>query len=144
MIHFIRKTREVCYKCRVRWSILFILLACTPMPGGPPSVGDVCHINGMAACASETRLFICEAQRFVILSDCKGVLGCRMNGETAQCDTTGNSVGDVCAPSSEGKLRCDPDAGRNILRCVDAGLWVERACENGTQCGAVDAGLVCF
>ncbi len=62
----------------------------------------------------------------------------------AECDTSGNSVGDRCAPTSEGKVRCDPDGGLNILRCVEGSLAVIFECQAPTNCGINDAGLTCI
>ncbi len=109
------------------------------------TVGTTCTNEGVGRCEADggTRLLQCTGGRYEIYADCKGELGCRVSGDTVDCDTTGNSVGDRCPPTSEGLVRCDPDAGANILRCVSGSLVVEFPCEGGRVCGLTDAGLTC-
>ena len=45
---------------------------------------------------------------------------------------------------TETKVRCDPDGGLNILRCVEGSLAVIFECEAPTSCGINDAGLTCI
>jgi hypothetical protein len=91
-----------------------------------------------------SRLLQCTESTWVTYADCHGPRGCSIRTDTADCDTSGNSVGDHCAPDSEGKVRCDPDGGLNILRCVDGGLNVIFTCSPPSQCGVNDGGLTCF
>jgi len=83
-------------------------------------------------------------KKYVLFADCKGPNGCSVSSDTADCDTTGNTVGDHCAPTSEGKVRCDPDGGLNILRCVSGQLDVIYTCTPPAICGFSDAGLTCI
>jgi hypothetical protein len=122
---------------------LALLLGCPPPVTA--SVGGPCTSEGVGRCETDggTRLLQCSGGAYVVYADCKGAKGCRIEGDTVDCDTSGNSVGDRCPPTSEGLVRCDPDAGSNILRCEGGTLRVEFPCENGRVCGLTDAGLTC-
>jgi hypothetical protein len=128
----------------MRWTaLLSVLLACSPTPN--PSLGEKCTAENVGRCdADAPRLLQCTNGAFRIYADCKGPNGCMVNNDTAECDTSGNSVGDRCAPTSEGKVRCDPDGGLNILRCLDGGLEVIFECPAPKICGVNDAGLTCI
>ncbi len=124
------------------------LLSVTACPGprslSVSSSGGACTNENEGACESPTRLLICHNKVWVVASDCKGPDGCRLNQDTYDCDLRGNSIGDTCPAQSEGKVRCDPDGGVNILRCVDSVLRLEYACPTATVCDFIeDAGLSC-
>ena len=128
----------------MRWTVLLILALGCPAPI-PPVVGARCPDENIGRCDSEAmRLLQCTSATWRIYADCRGANGCSVTGDTAECDTSGNTVGDRCAPTSEGKVRCDPDGGINILRCLDGGLEVIFECQPPTICGANDAGLTCI
>ena len=122
-------------------------LACSMPPPVTPKPGDTCAQENVGACETPTRLLACQSQKWVVVSDCKGAEGCRRMGDTVDCDTRGNGVGDRC--SSPGRVRCDPDGGLRVLRCnPDSGiLVVEVPCEvvggTQTQCVLFDGGLKC-
>lgn len=134
----------------MRWFRLVLVLlplalfaACPPPP--PPTLGAMCNTETIGRCdVTAPRLLQCTNGSFVLYADCKGPNGCAVSEETADCDTTGNSVGDHCAPTSEGKVRCDPDGGLNILRCVSGTLDVIFTCMPPSICGMSDAGLTCI
>ena len=129
----------------MRWSfIALMLLGCPAAP--VPVAGGPCSAENIGRCDSEApRLLQCVNSTFHIYADCKGPRGCSVTSDTADCDTSGNSVGDRCAPTSEGKVRCDPDGGLNILRCNDGGLDAIFECMPPQICGITDAGeLTCF
>ena len=129
----------------MRWSVIVMLfLGCKPAP--VPVVDGPCSSENIGRCDSEApRLLQCTNGTFHIYADCKGPRGCSVTADTADCDTSGNSVGDRCAPTSEGKVRCDPDGGLNILRCNDGGLDAIFECQPPQACGITDAGeLTCF
>src|SRR5262245_54783988 len=128
----------------MRWLVLLpLFFACPQAPA--PSVGTACTSENVGRCdADAPRLLQCTNGAFRIYADCKGPNGCAVNSDTAECDTSGNSVGDRCAPTSEGKVRCDPDGGLNILRCIDGGLEVIFECPPPSACGINDAGLTCI
>lgn len=109
------------------------------------TAGGKCTSENIGRCDSEApRLLQCTDGTFRIYADCKGPRGCTLAKDTADCDTSGNSVGDRCAPTSESKVRCDPDGGLNILRCDDGGLSVIFECRPPSACGINDAGLTCI
>ena len=113
---------------------LALLLGACPTPAGP-GPGVSCGSAPGGACDESTpRLLQCANGRYEIVSDCHGVGGCSQEGDTVKCDTSGNTVGDRCAPQSEGKVRCHPDAGVSILRCTQGLLSVEFVCPSGTSC----------
>lgn len=128
----------------MRWTVFcLLLLGCPPAPA--PTVGSACTAENIGRCDAEfERLLQCTNGTFRVYADCHGPKGCTLEADTADCDTSGNSVGDRCAPTSEGKVRCDPDGGLNILRCVDSGLEVIFECQAPTRCGINDAGLTCI
>jgi hypothetical protein len=130
----------------MRWSVCVLLLSLFGCPAdAPPAVGAACKPENIGRCDSEApRLLQCTGGIFHIYADCKGPKGCSVTSDTADCDTSGNSVGDRCAPTSEGKVRCDPDGGLNILRCNDGGLDVIFECMPPNVCGINDAGLTCI
>lgn len=121
-------------------------LACSMPPPVTPKPGDACAQENVGACETPTRLLACQSQKWVVVSDCKGAEGCRRMGDTVDCDTRGNSVGDRC--SNPGRVRCDPDGGVQILRCSPdtSALVVEFSCPANptqTRCVIGDAGLTC-
>ncbi|GMU59082.1 MAG: hypothetical protein IT380_10495 [Myxococcales bacterium] len=122
------------------------LAAAACSPATPPAAGGPCRTAGGAACDADTsQMLQCDGTSYLVFSDCKGPGGCRVEGETVNCDTTGNTAGDRCAPTSEGKVRCEPNGGDDILRCLDGGLTSVFTCPTGTICGLVpDAGLTCI
>lgn len=122
----------------------FTLFAGCP---GPVTLepGAPCRSESTAGCEANTRrLLQCVNKAYVVVSDCRGPGGCAEADGAVTCDTSGNTAGDRCPPSSEGKLRCDPDAGVQILRCVDGGLTSVFVCPRLTVCGVTDAGLSCY
>jgi hypothetical protein len=131
----------------MRWCfVVAVCLAIACAPAQPPVAGGPCRRSGGAACDEATaQLLECDGSTWRIYSDCKGSRGCATDGGEVTCDTSGNTAGDRCPPTSEGKVRCEPDGGANILRCLDGGLSVIFTCPTGTICGFVpDAGLTCI
>ena len=129
----------------MRWPVFVVLLflGCPATP--PPTAGSSCGAENIGRCdAVAPRLLQCINGVFVIYADCKGPRGCSVSSATADCDTSGNSAGERCAPTSEGKVRCDPDGGLNILRCDDGGLEVIFECSPPSVCALGDAGLSCY
>lgn len=108
--------------------------ACTPPPTEYVE-GGLCRDEGTGAChQSQPTALLCSSGTFSVFSDCKGLNGCQVDGGSLSCDTSGNSVGDRCAPTSEGKVRCDPDGGVNILRCDGGVLGIEFVCPGAMRC----------
>ncbi len=123
---------------------LFLLLACGTTSAPPVTAGAACNEENAGACESATRLLGCQSRVWVVVSDCKGALGCRRTGDSVDCDTRGNSVGDSC--STETRVRCDPDGGTQILRCRGGRLTFEQACPTlpvQQFCVQTDGGLTC-
>lgn len=120
---------------------LLLLAACPPSQG---EEGGRCALAGTAACeASSHRALVCgDALVWTAYSDCKGSGGCQVDADgTLSCDTTLNSVGDRCAPTSEGKARCEPVDRTSVLRCDGGVLQVAQPCPGG--CEPADGGLLC-
>lgn len=124
---------------------LLLMIACSGGDARPiAAVGGPCTTENAGVCASPTRLLSCHNQAWVAATDCKGPDGCRLVGESYECDLRGNSLGDLCPVTSEGKVRCDPDGGVNILRCRQGVLSLEFVCPEPSLCSFVeDAGLTC-
>ncbi len=138
--------RRLALACLVALGACVASLAACSAPTPPPvTVGSTCRTEEAAACDSAgPRMLVCRSASYVMYSDCRGPGGCRLEGDTVSCDTSGNSAGDTCPPQSEGKVRCDPDGGHDILRCVDGGLTAIYTCPTGTLCVfKPDAGLTC-
>ena len=112
-----------------------VLVACAASPGTTCTVPDnpACQVDA-------STLLKCFDGGYVVVSDCHGPGGCSTDGGTVTCDTTGNSAGDRCAPQSEGKVRCDPDAGANILQCAGGVLNVLQTCPASTSCVIISDG----
>lgn len=129
----------------MRWLPLLLLLSACPAPVAPRAGGD-CPTENLGRCDTEApRLLQCLDGTWAVYADCKGPRGCALSEDTADCDTSGNTAGDRCPPTSEGLVRCDPDAGANILRCIDGTLDVIYACMPPSTCGfKPDAGLSCW
>lgn len=111
------------------------------------ALGGTCSAENVGRCdPAAPRLLQCTNGAFALYADCKGPLGCSMTNGTADCDTSGNTVGDRCAPASEGKVRCDPVTRANILRCRNGVLALEYTCTAPTAtCGTNSAGdLTCI
>lgn len=129
---------------RMRWSLLaaVVLMGCpekSPIVAGAP-----CTSETVGRCDLDApRLLQCTMGTYQIYADCYGPKGCSVTSDTAECDISGNSIGSHCPPTSEGKVRCDPDGGLSILRCVSGTLKVEFACPDASVCGLTDAGLTC-
>ena len=129
----------------MRWSVVCVLFLLGCPAAVPATIGATCRPENIGRCDTEApRLLQCTGGFFRLYADCKGPRGCSVAADTADCDTSGNSVGDRCAPTSEGKVRCDPDGGLNILRCNDGGLDVIFECTPPRICGINDAGLTCL
>ena len=125
---------------------VFVGLACGTTMTPAPMPGAACAQENVGACETPTRLLACREQVWTVISDCKGPNGCRRSGDTVECDTSLNGLGDRC--NNVGRVRCDPDGGLQILRCKDGGvLELELSCEerSGVQlkCVLSDAGLTC-
>ena len=130
----------------MRWSVLLLLFLGCP-PAAYPTEGASCTTENVGRCEGDAglRLLQCTNGAFRVYADCKGPNGGSVTSDTANCDTSGNSVGDRCAPTSEGKVRCDPSGGINILKCLDGGLAVIFECASPTRCGITDGGeLTCI
>lgn len=123
----------------------FVLVSCGPTAPETPMVGAKCPEENVGVCESSTRLLQCVALQWVVASDCKGPDGCRRDGTTVKCDTSGNTLGDRC--QNVGRVRCEPDGGTQILRCSDGGVLVtEFRCpfnQVQTRCVVGDGGLTC-
>lgn len=129
------------------FGVALLALACGTMTTTTtPKAGEPCKDENVGACESSTRLLACRSLVWTVVSDCKGADGCRRVGDTVDCDTRGNGVGDFC--SNPGRVRCDPDGGLQILRCSQSGvLAVEFSCPatpTQTSCVLGDAGLTCM
>lgn len=131
----------------MRWSVALPLLAAvavgcavaTSLDEGAP-----CRSEGAGACSADAgTLLQCVSGTWTAFADCRGARGCERTADTADCDTSGNTLGDRCPPTSEGRVRCDPDGGVNILRCVEGALVIEYECQGGSTCALTDAGLTC-
>ena len=130
----------------MRWSVITMALLSTACLQ-PTAVGadGPCSSDDSAACDPQTqRLLQCHGGRYEVSSDCKGAGGCTVDDQTVRCDASGNGAGDRCPTESFGKIRCEPDAGRRILRCADGVLTVDGECPAPTICGLVDGGLGCI
>ncbi len=123
---------------------LLLLLACSAPPT-VVTVGSACRYDADLTCETGSpRLLECRAQKWALSADCRGPGGCVSDAMQTVCDTSGDTVGDHCSASSEGKARCDPVAPFRIIRCARGVFEVAIECPQQTRCGLdPDAGLVC-
>lgn len=130
----------------MRWTLpVLAAFLCGCLEMNTQSVGSACSGDDTGACdMAQSRLLQCSGGTYVVYSDCKGERGCSVSEQTVSCDSSGNTAGDICAPESVGKVRCEPDAGPRILRCIDRVLTVEFTCPEPTICGFSDGGLTCI
>jgi hypothetical protein len=130
---------------RPLWRVLPVVLLACAGAAVVPHPGVACAQNDTATCDPDNHQFLeCQANTYVAVADCHGPAGCAVVNDVASCDTSGDSLGDRCPPSSEGKVRCDPDGGHLILRCIDGGLSSIFECPTSTRCAIEDAGLSCY
>lgn len=116
-------------------------------PATPADVlGGTCSTENAARCdPTAPRLLQCTNGIFTLFADCKGSRGCTTTSTGADCDTSGNTLGDHCAPTSEGKARCDPVTRANILKCTNGVLVLVHTCTPSSKCGLTTAGeLTCI
>jgi hypothetical protein len=128
----------------MRWLLIALVSCGCSAPSLSAVEGTDCPTENLGRCDDGDRLLQCVDGRYQVISDCKGERGCSVMGSTVDCDTAGNSVGDRCAPMSEGRVRCDPDGGTQILRCNGGRLGVEYVCPMSRVCGLSEAGLTCL
>lgn len=118
------------------------LAAC---PATQAQQGQPCGPVGTAACeTSGSRLLTCTPSSvWAVYSDCGPTdAGCVVASDgTIVCDTSRNTEGHACAPTSEGKARCEPVTRTSVLRC-DGGV-LQRVMECPGGCAPTDGGLLC-
>jgi hypothetical protein len=92
---------------------------------GTPKAGDSCNVTGFL-CESGTAALECKVGKWVQLP-CKGINGCKREGELVKCDMTGNVENDACASLAERKGLCTAD-GKATLECIDGTLKKTNVC----------------
>lgn len=91
-----------------------VVFALTSVACGTPKAGDSCNVSGFV-CESSASALECKVGSWVSLP-CKGINGCKREGDVVKCDMTGNAEGDNCASSAVGKGLCTAD-GLGTLEC---------------------------
>ena len=99
---------------------------------GTPVAGEKCEATGFL-CESAASAMECRVGVWTSLP-CKGVNGCKREGDLVKCDMTGNAEGDACASSAEGKGLCTSD-GQGTLECRDGKLLKTNTCRTCSVSG---------
>jgi hypothetical protein len=101
---------------------------------GSPTAGEQCSQTGFL-CESAASALECRVGTWASLP-CKGPNGCKREGDLVKCDMTGNSEGDNCASSAEGKGLCTSD-NAGVLQCRDGKLVKTNTCRSCSVSGDV-------
>lgn len=110
----------------------------------PAEVGGLCGTIGAEQCeAGGDRLLVCVQSAWALKLECRGPMRCQMSGPTASCDSSGNTKGDRCESSEEGKERCDPANASVILRCRSGVLVGSLQCPVTSRCQAISGTTTC-
>jgi hypothetical protein len=113
--------------------LLLVLVALTTLAGcGGAKEGESCDRTGFL-CADATAALECRAGKWLKLP-CRGTGGCQRSGEVITCDMSGNSAGDACASSAEGKGLCS-STGTATLECREGALVQTNTCRTCTVSG---------
>jgi hypothetical protein len=99
---------------------------------GSPKAGDQCDTTGFL-CESNAAALECKVGAWVALP-CRGLGGCKRQGNTVTCDMSANVEGDACASTAEGKGLCTTD-GLGTLECRDGRLVKTNTCRTCTVVG---------
>lgn len=106
-----------------------VVFALTSVACGTPKAGDTCNVSGFV-CESSASALECKVGTWVSLP-CKGINGCKREGDVVKCDMTGNAENDACASSAEGKGLCTSD-GQGTLECREGKLVKTNTCRSCT------------
>lgn len=98
--------------------------------GCEPKVGDACEA-GKAACQDKSNALVCSDGKLVAMP-CKGAKGCAIEGDSVNCDYSGNQAGDTCTSSSEGAAQCSAD-NKSLVMCK-GGKFMVVACRGPAAC----------
>jgi hypothetical protein len=114
--------------------LLFVVLSLSLFAVGcaPPKANDTCNVTGFL-CENGNAALECKVGKWVSLP-CRGVNGCKRDGETVRCDMTANVEGDACASSAERKGLCTGD-GKATLECIDGSLKKTNVCRTCSVSG---------
>lgn len=107
------------------------------------AVGEACFEEGEPQCTGDGKGMIkCENNRWVLLDECKGALGCVANAKGAKCDLGAAGPGDACTPENEGNASCTED-GKNLLLCTGGKMVLESTCKGMHGCRQKGTELEC-
>jgi hypothetical protein len=123
---------------RVTFGALALAATFVVAAGCSAKAGDACK-SGAVCLDGETQL-VCDGGTY-LASPCRGKAGCRVEGASVLCDTSGNRVGDPCAAADENEGDCTPD-GSALMEC-SKGSFRSVACPGPAGCSAREGKLTC-
>ena len=107
------------------------------------AVGEPCFEEGEPQCTGDGKAMIkCVGNRWELLDECNGALGCVANAKGATCDLGAAAAGDDCTPENEGNASCTED-GKALLLCKDGKMVVESTCKGMHGCRQQGKSLEC-
>lgn len=107
------------------------------------AVGEPCFEEGEPQCTGDGKGMIkCENNRWILLNECNGALGCVAYVKGAKCDLGAAAAGDDCTPENEGNASCTED-GSALLLCKDGKMVVESTCKGMHGCRQMGKSLEC-
>ena len=105
--------------------------------GPSGKAGEPCDKVGFL-CQDAATALECRNGAWVALP-CKGAGGCAVSGGNVQCDMNGNTAGDACASTAEGKGLCSADK-KATLECRSGALVQTNVC---ASCSTTADQVVC-
>lgn len=106
-------------------------------------VGEPCFEEGQPQCTGDKKSMIkCENNRWILLDECTGRLGCVANAQGAKCDLAVAAAGDSCSPDNEGNASCTDD-GSALLLCREGKMVVEATCKGMHGCRQKGTSIEC-
>jgi len=106
-------------------------------------VGEPCFEEGKPECSGDKKAMLeCKSNRWVLIDECKGALGCVANAEGAKCDLGAAAAGDACTPENEGNAACTEDKSA-LLLCKGGTMTVLSTCKGMHGCRQQGTTLDC-
>jgi hypothetical protein len=110
------------------------------------NTGDDCTEEDDYACSVDGKTaLVCRAKKFIVASNCKGKLGCKVssdkNASKVECDDSIAAVGEPC--EKEGHYACAPDE-KSIVRCVSKKFVQDDKCKGREKCAVKGEQVGCY
>lgn len=98
---------------------------------GTSDVGSTCtkENEGNVACSPDKKSeLVCEKGKMIVMSECKGLHGCRQLGDKLDCDRSLADIGDACSAAEKA---CNPTK-KMLLTCKDGKFAKSKDCSCAT------------